>query len=294
MNCVACKDGLVEYVEGLLAEADRAAMHAHLQECPACRTEIEQLALAHARLLSDGRAGPPVALAGPVMDRILRNQTLQPRETLWRRIMAHRIAASGVAAAVCVVAASIALSFAYRPGGKHGNAVRQESANPPAVSPVPSTAGEIVAIAPGSNDDPRPYVPRPDAPHPFATDPGGTHPEAPEPTQTGPMPGGNKEPMPATQAADTLRSSPAALEKKLHGSWRDDHPCPGGKLILNADGTYERLRYGPGGYHLTGTWHVRWDAQPANTRADLQDLQRPGSRQHPPAVQSAVEAGSTG
>jgi hypothetical protein len=73
---------------------------------------------------------------------------------------------------------------------------------------------------------------------------------------------GNKGPLPATQAATKPSGGPAALEKMLHGSWEDDNPCPGGQLILNANGTYERLHYGPGGYHLTGIWQVRWDALP--------------------------------
>ncbi len=268
--------------------------------------------------------------------------------------MIHRTAAIGAAAAICVVAVSLALVFALRGDGKHEHTYAQ--------------GGQITAANPGSNDPPRPYVPRPDAPHPFASDPVAPQSDNPEPTQiertlslqervaaadvivvaspldSAPakgksrvpgdppeeairfrvtrvlkgeladkvitmrcaskfdklagkewvllltpgylagkdpygggicglwntefesrirpmLPGGSK-PAPATQTADKPGDSSATLEKKLYGSWRDDNPCPGGQLILNADGTYERLRYGPGAYHLTGTWHVRWDALP--------------------------------
>jgi hypothetical protein len=33
-------------------------------------------------------------------------------------------------------------------------------------------------------------------------------------------------------------------------------------IALRADGTYERIHYGPGNKTVAGTWAVRWDALP--------------------------------
>jgi hypothetical protein len=53
---------------------------------------------------------------------------------------------------------------------------------------------------------------------------------------------------------------PAALEKKLVGSWIGGG-CDG-KLSLRADGTYELTDYGPAGDKSKGVWKVQWDALP--------------------------------
>lgn len=61
--------------------------------------------------------------------------------------------------------------------------------------------------------------------------------------------------------AEEPRQDLAALEEKLHGAWDGQGPCDGG-LLLRADGTYERTRFGPAGSNATGTWELRWDALP--------------------------------
>jgi inhibitor of cysteine peptidase len=60
--------------------------------------------------------------------------------------------------------------------------------------------------------------------------------------------------------ADNPKEDPAALERKLHGTWNGP-PCTG-KLTLGADGSFERRNYSPGNHNLTGTWEVRWNALP--------------------------------
>jgi hypothetical protein len=60
--------------------------------------------------------------------------------------------------------------------------------------------------------------------------------------------------------ADKPKEGPAALERRLHGTWNGP-PCTG-RLTLGADGTFERRNYSPGNYRLTGTWEVRWNALP--------------------------------
>lgn len=56
-------------------------------------------------------------------------------------------------------------------------------------------------------------------------------------------------------------STPAALEKKLEGTWKGQSPCQG-NLTLRADGTFENAKVGPGNVNLAGTWEVLWDALP--------------------------------
>ena len=65
-------------------------------------------------------------------------------------------------------------------------------------------------------------------------------------------------PVPAEAKSMT---TPAALVKKLHGTWDSRGPCDGA-LTLKADGAYEWVRHGPAGNTSGGTWAVRWDALP--------------------------------
>ena len=64
----------------------------------------------------------------------------------------------------------------------------------------------------------------------------------------------------ATAAEPPASEALAALESKLHGTWRGG-PCVG-DLRFNADGTYERRHYSPANISSTGTWSLRWDALP--------------------------------
>jgi hypothetical protein len=152
MVCVAGKDRLVEYVDGSLSQTDRQAVEGHLQECPSCRAEAEQLAGTHARLLRDGQADPAPSLAGAVIDRILRSETPKPRKTIWRTVMAHKYATIGVAAGVCLVAATITLVFANRPPDKPSDALAQGPAIPPGDTPAQPAGGGNVAHKPGPTD----------------------------------------------------------------------------------------------------------------------------------------------
>jgi hypothetical protein len=152
MVCVAGEDRLVEYVDGSLSETDRHAIEGHLQECPSCRAEAEQLARTHARLLRDGQADPAPSLAVAVIDRILRSETPKPRRTMWRTVMAHKYATIGVAAGLCLVAATITLVFANRPPDKPSDALAQGPATPPGDTPAQPLSGGNVAHKPGPTD----------------------------------------------------------------------------------------------------------------------------------------------
>lgn len=61
--------------------------------------------------------------------------------------------------------------------------------------------------------------------------------------------------------AEEPRNPLDALEKKLHGPWQGLGPCDG-KLILHADGTYERKQFGPAGDDSRGHWKLHWNALP--------------------------------
>jgi len=63
------------------------------------------------------------------------------------------------------------------------------------------------------------------------------------------------------RAADKQSGALAALEGKLQGTWDGNGPCDGW-LILRADGTSERRRYGPAGINCAGTWTLSWNAIP--------------------------------
>jgi hypothetical protein len=52
----------------------------------------------------------------------------------------------------------------------------------------------------------------------------------------------------------------AAFATKLHGTWDGNRGCQG-RLILQADGTYEWKFRGPGGDTDTGVWEMRGDPQ---------------------------------
>ncbi len=153
MKCIACKDRLVEYVEGFLPETDRQTMKAHLQECPSCRAEAEHLARTHARLLRDGQADPPASLAGAVMERIQRSETVKPREPMWRTIMAHKYATIGVVAAACLAAVTVAFIVAHREPTNITNSLSRQPVNPPVVATAPPASNGNLAPSSASTED---------------------------------------------------------------------------------------------------------------------------------------------
>ena len=53
----------------------------------------------------------------------------------------------------------------------------------------------------------------------------------------------------------------AVLQGKLFGTWAGRGPCDG-RIDFKADGTYQRLLYGPGGDNSSGKWTLNWDALP--------------------------------
>jgi inhibitor of cysteine peptidase len=80
-------------------------------------------------------------------------------------------------------------------------------------------------------------------------------------------PGHGKEQEHVIHYSRVTRSN--ALMRKLHSEWQGG---PGvGKLILYAEGRFERQHYSPGNNRLSGTWEVRWNALPLTLVFNCED-----------------------
>ena len=113
MNCAECKEILVAYLEGLLAEDQKQAVTEHLKDCHTCRDELKQLTSLQERLVSNGRAVAQSDLENEVLNRIVREQNVRLKAAdkagaglkLRRLIMRSSVTRMAVAAAVLIVAA---------------------------------------------------------------------------------------------------------------------------------------------------------------------------------------------
>jgi hypothetical protein len=113
MNCAECKENLVAYLEGLLAEDQKNAVTEHLKNCHLCQTEAKQLTNLQERLVSNGRAVAQSDLENEVLNRIIREQNVRLKAAekataglkLRRLIMKNPVTRIAVAAAVVVIAA---------------------------------------------------------------------------------------------------------------------------------------------------------------------------------------------
>jgi hypothetical protein len=110
MNCAECKEILVAYVEGLLAEPQKQAVESHLKDCPPCRAELAELIALRNRLTANGKHLAQSDLENKVLNRIVREQNLKLRKVskqiqLWRIIMKSRITKLATAAAIIIIAA---------------------------------------------------------------------------------------------------------------------------------------------------------------------------------------------
>lgn len=119
MNCPECKEQLVAYVEGLLAEATAERLLAHVKSCPDCRSELAEVQALAERLARNGRAGVPVSLDSKVMDEIVREQSRQLRRTRMRK--RYRFIGLGGA-----MAAAAALIIGIWLGGPDSRATAEE------------------------------------------------------------------------------------------------------------------------------------------------------------------------
>lgn len=90
MNCADCQDSLVAYLEGGINPDEWRQCQAHLESCAACRAEYAAISRLQQDLIARGRAASRVALAGPVMRRVLvhtepeRNWSMKTLFTSWK------------------------------------------------------------------------------------------------------------------------------------------------------------------------------------------------------------------
>ncbi|MHC4173139.1 MAG: zf-HC2 domain-containing protein [Planctomycetota bacterium] len=77
MNCAECKEILVAYLEGLLAEPQKQAVAEHLKDCSACQAEVKQLTSLRDRLVNNGRTVAQSDLEDDVLNRIVREQNVR-------------------------------------------------------------------------------------------------------------------------------------------------------------------------------------------------------------------------
>jgi len=117
MNCAECKEILVAYLEGLLAEPQKQAIAEHLKDCSSCQAEVKQLTNLRERLIDNGKVLAQSDLEDDVLNRIVQEQNVRLKAAdkaaaglkLRRIIMKSKVTRIAAAAAIIIVA-SIVLS----------------------------------------------------------------------------------------------------------------------------------------------------------------------------------------
>jgi hypothetical protein len=116
-ECGALHDDLASLATGALTGLDRARVLAHLERCPHCTAEVEELSAAADALnalIPD--AAPPDGFAGRTMD-VIRADRAVPRRPVPRRPVSQRVAA--MAAVLILVALGVGLgAVVASPGTK--------------------------------------------------------------------------------------------------------------------------------------------------------------------------------
>jgi len=122
MNCTKCKELLIAYVEGLLDESQKQTVTEHLKDCPACRSEAEELTGLQERLVRNGKVLAQSDLENEVMNQIVREQNvrlkaahrateaLKTRRTLMKSPMTRMAAAAAV-----IVVAALGINYIMAP-----------------------------------------------------------------------------------------------------------------------------------------------------------------------------------
>jgi hypothetical protein len=116
MNCAECKEIMVAYLEGLLAEPQKHAVTEHLKDCHSCQAEVKQLTNLQERLVSNGRAAAQSDLENEVLNRIVREQNVRLKAAnkagaglKLRRLIMRSSITKMAAAAVIIVAVLIGI-----------------------------------------------------------------------------------------------------------------------------------------------------------------------------------------
>ncbi len=116
MNCQKCTNMLVEYIEKTLPKEQRQALEEHLETCPPCRAQMEQLKDLTERLTTNAKQVRETSLESNVINRILQKQSLKLKQTktnlkLWRIIMKTKLTKLATAASIVLIAALLITFF---------------------------------------------------------------------------------------------------------------------------------------------------------------------------------------
>jgi outer membrane lipoprotein-sorting protein len=121
MDCMQIKEKLVQYIEGLLTEEEKALVDNHLVECAECQKEFSAMMEIHERLVLSARQNRSADLENKIFNRIICEQNKRLKQTVkpdswlenWRSIMKSRITRLSAATAV-VFAVIISISLFYK------------------------------------------------------------------------------------------------------------------------------------------------------------------------------------
>jgi Putative zinc-finger len=96
MTCSQCEDLFAAHLEGLLDATSERQLEAHLAECPACRTAVDETRGLFRRLEEQGSAVVVSSITPVVMDQILLQQAIRfPRRNgIMRRVVKISVAAA--------------------------------------------------------------------------------------------------------------------------------------------------------------------------------------------------------
>jgi len=75
MNCEECKELLVAYVEDVLVESQKQVIESHLNTCPPCRAEADQIVSLRERLITNGKALAQSDIEDKVLHRIVQERS---------------------------------------------------------------------------------------------------------------------------------------------------------------------------------------------------------------------------
>ncbi len=93
MKCGECKEQLVALLEGLLDQSQQTRLESHLDDCPECRAELENMRQLFDRLVSRGQAVPNVSLDLQCTDELILKQSSMQRNKKMKRIAKLAVAA---------------------------------------------------------------------------------------------------------------------------------------------------------------------------------------------------------
>jgi len=202
-KCAEYEDMISAFIDGALAEEDRAALMEHMASCPACQNYFDQQIALHDALLADAEAiRPPENFTADVMARVRFTSQEKRRKPAWPR---------WAALAACCAIAALAL-------WRGGFGMRQVNVTGSTADVCPATAEDCGEIARSAQKNAAPVQEAAPEERDTALEEQGTAPEIPTATlNSAPPPdemigGGGSAAEAETQAAPQLDSAPQTAD----------------------------------------------------------------------------------